>query len=72
MRRVLRWVGLLLVVGLAFGVGWAWPILVRPPLVLGQDAISDAATRSVPRRATNISQCSGIVCAISAQKARLR
>ena len=47
MRRVLRWVGLLLVVGLAFGVGWAWPILVRPPLVLGQDAISDAATATV-------------------------
>lgn len=47
MRRPLRWVGLLLVVGLAFGVGWAWPILVRPLLVLGQDAITDAATVAV-------------------------
>jgi dienelactone hydrolase len=27
-------------------VGWAWPVLVRPPLVLGQDAITDAATAS--------------------------
>lgn len=47
MRRALRWVGLALAVALAFGVGWAWPVLVRPPLVIGQDAITDAATQRV-------------------------
>ncbi len=47
MRRALKAVGLLLLVGLAFGAGWAWPILVRPPLVIGQDAITDAASRAV-------------------------
>lgn len=47
MRRVLKVVGLLLVVALAFGVGWAWPILVRPPLVIGQDAITDTASVAV-------------------------
>jgi pimeloyl-ACP methyl ester carboxylesterase len=44
---VLKVVGGLLVVALAFGIGWAWPILVRPPLVLGQDAITDAASAAV-------------------------
>jgi len=43
-RRVLA---LLVVAGIGFGVGWAWPILVRPPLVVGQDAISSAATTKV-------------------------
>lgn len=47
MKRALRWVGLLLAVALAFTLGWAWPVLVRPPLVLGQDAISDAASTAV-------------------------
>jgi hypothetical protein len=46
LRRVLRWVALVLAVAVAFAVGWAWPVLVRPPLVLGQDAITDAATAS--------------------------
>ncbi|MCA0295883.1 MAG: alpha/beta hydrolase [Actinobacteria bacterium] len=50
MKRVLRWVGLLLVVALAFGVGYAWPVLVRPPLVLGQDAVTDAASATVTPR----------------------
>lgn len=47
MKRVLKAVGLLLGLALVFGVGWAWPILVRPPLVLGQDAITDAASARV-------------------------
>lgn len=44
MRRVVRWLGLLVALGVAFGVGWAWPILVRPPLVIGQDAVTSAAS----------------------------
>ena len=47
LRRVLKIVGLVLAVVVAFGIGWAWPILVRPPLVIGQDAITDAASRAV-------------------------
>ena len=47
MKRALRWVGLVLAVALAFGIGWAWPVLVRPPLVLGQDAITDAVSATV-------------------------
>ena len=47
MRRALRWVGLLLVIALAFGVGTAASVLVRPPLVIGQDAITDAASAGV-------------------------
>ncbi|MFZ0529239.1 MAG: alpha/beta hydrolase [Propionicimonas sp.] len=46
-RRVLKWVALVAALALAFGVGWAWPILVRPPLVVGQDAVTDAATALV-------------------------
>lgn len=48
MKRVLKVVGFLLGLALVFGVGWAWPILVRPPLVLGQDAITDPAAGQVP------------------------
>ncbi|MGC3995747.1 MAG: alpha/beta hydrolase [Propionicimonas sp.] len=47
MRRVLRCLGLLLVLALVFGVGWAWPILFRGPLLVGQDAVSDTATAAV-------------------------
>jgi len=47
MRRVLRWVGLLLVIALAFGVGSYSSVLVRPPLVIGQDAVTDAASVGV-------------------------
>lgn len=50
MKRVFRWLALLLVVALAFGVGYAWPVLVRPPLVLGQDAVTDAASLTVTPR----------------------
>ncbi len=47
MRRALKAVGLLLLVSLAFGAGWAWPILVRPGLVVGQDAVTDTASAEV-------------------------
>lgn len=47
MRRALKAIGLILLVGLAFGAGWAWPILFRPPLVVGQDAVSDPASVDV-------------------------
>jgi predicted alpha/beta hydrolase family esterase len=47
MRRIRRILGILVVAAVGFGVGWAWPILVRPPLVVGQDAISSAATTKV-------------------------
>lgn len=43
-RRWPRRLLLLLVAALAFSLGFAWPILVRPPLVPGQDAISNAAS----------------------------
>jgi pimeloyl-ACP methyl ester carboxylesterase len=46
-RRVARWLGVVLAVALAAGVGFAWPILVRAPLVVGQDAITDAASGRV-------------------------
>ena len=47
MKRAMRWMGLLLALGLAAAAGWAWPILVRPPLVLGQDAITDVSSAAV-------------------------
>ncbi len=47
MKRVLKIAGLLLGGALMFAVGWAWPVLVRPPLVVGQDAITDAASATV-------------------------
>lgn len=47
MRRVARWVGLLVTAGLVFGLGWAWPILVRGPLMVGQDAVTSAASARV-------------------------
>ncbi len=45
-RRVPGWV--LVVVGLALGLGagTAVPYVVRPPLILGQDAVTDAASAS--------------------------
>lgn len=46
-KRLLKAVGLLLGLAVVFGIGWAWPILVRPPLVVGQDAITDAASTRV-------------------------
>lgn len=47
MKRLFRTVGLLLGFAVVFGVGWAWPILVRGPLVVGQDAITDTASTQV-------------------------
>lgn len=47
MRRALKAVGLLVLVALAFGVGLVWPILVRPALVVGQDAVTDTASAEV-------------------------
>ena len=47
MKQVLKAIGLILALAVVFGVGWAWPILVRPPLVLGQDAITDADSARV-------------------------
>lgn len=47
MRRAGRLIGLLVAVVLAFGVGFAWPILFRPPLVAGQDAVSGGRTAEV-------------------------
>lgn len=47
MRAIRRILGILVIAGIGFGVGWAWPIIVRPPLVVGQDAISSAATAKV-------------------------
>lgn len=47
MRRVWRWVALTAAVAVAFGLGLAWPVLVRPPLVIGQDAVSDQASAAV-------------------------
>ena len=48
MRRLGRLIGLLLAVLLAFGIGFAWPILFRAPLVAGQDAVSGGLTAEVP------------------------
>lgn len=47
MRRALRWTALVVVVALAFGIGYSWSVLVRAPLVLGQDAVSDPASSAV-------------------------
>lgn len=47
MRRVLRWSGVVLAVALAFGLGTYWSVLVRPQLVVGQDAVTDAASAQV-------------------------
>jgi pimeloyl-ACP methyl ester carboxylesterase len=46
-RRAGRWLAVLLALAVAAGVGFAWPILVRAPLVVGQDAITDAASARV-------------------------
>lgn len=39
MRRFLRALGFVLIVALAFGLGLLWPVFVRPPVVVGQDAV---------------------------------
>lgn len=43
-RTVLRWLAVIAAVALAFTVGANWSVLVRPPLVVGQDAVTDPAT----------------------------
>jgi alpha/beta superfamily hydrolase len=43
-RRFLRWLAVLVVIALAFGIGTFSTTLVRPPLVIGQDAVTDAAS----------------------------
>ena len=47
MKRALKIVALVAGFALVFAIGWAWPILVRLPLVVGQDAITDAASAQV-------------------------
>ena len=47
MRLIRRVLGVVVLLAIGFGVGWAWPIIVRQPLVVGQDAISGAATAKV-------------------------
>ncbi len=44
---MLRWLAVLAVAVAAFGLGTAWPLLVRPPLVVGQDAVTEASTALV-------------------------
>jgi pimeloyl-ACP methyl ester carboxylesterase len=44
---VLRGLAVVAAVALAFTVGANWSVLVRPPLVIGQDAVTDAATTAV-------------------------
>ena len=47
MRRFLRWLAVLAVIGLAFALGTFSDVLVRPPLVVGQDAVTDAASATL-------------------------
>lgn len=60
-RRIVTVVVLLLVLALGYGIGLAQPYLVRPPLVLGQDAISDAASA---RARVSLDQVDGNVISI--------
>lgn len=45
-RRLLRLLAFVLVGALGYGLGLLQPTVFRPPLVLGQDAVSDAASRA--------------------------
>ncbi|HEY3336870.1 MAG TPA: alpha/beta hydrolase [Propionicimonas sp.] len=47
MKRFLRWLAVLVVIGLAFGAGTVSTVLVRPPLVVGQDAVTDVASATL-------------------------
>ncbi len=47
MKRFLRWLAVLVVIALAFGAGTFSTVLVRPPLVIGQDAVTDAASARI-------------------------
>ena len=46
-RRVWRFVLVVVLIAAAYGIGAAQSIVVRPPLVLGQDAVTDAASAAV-------------------------
>jgi hypothetical protein len=46
-RRVWRIVLVVVLIAAAYGIGVAQSILVRPPLVLGQDAVTDAQSAAV-------------------------
>lgn len=56
MRRLWRAIGLAVALALAFGVGLAWPIIFRPPLVVGQDAVSGPQTAAV---SVNVEEAGG-------------
>ncbi len=43
--RVPRWLVGVIALALGFGIGQLWPLVVRAPLVVGQDAISDSSSR---------------------------
>ena len=43
-RRALLVLAVVLVALLGYGVGRLWPTVFRPPLILGQDAVSDATS----------------------------
>ncbi len=47
MSRFLRWLAVLVIVALAFAVGTYSNVLVRPQLVVGQDAVTDAASATL-------------------------
>ena len=46
-RRLLTLLGLLALAALSFGVGRLYPVLVRPPLVVGQDAMIEGTAKGV-------------------------
>lgn len=47
-RSARRWIAIVVALVVGFGVATALPYVMRPPLVVGQDAITDAATVAVP------------------------
>lgn len=47
-RRIRTIVGIVVMVLAAYGIGVGQSVLVRPPLVIGQDAVTDAASATVP------------------------
>lgn len=46
-RSVVRWVGVAILALVLVGLGLAWPVIVRGPLVIGQDAVSNRASEQV-------------------------
>lgn len=45
-RRLPRWLVGLICLGLGYGIAQLVPLVNRPPLIIGQDAITDAASRA--------------------------